>query len=440
MIFLDILIVITFLIVFVLIKTRDNMYRYNQKKDYCYDLKNPKEFNLCDPINLECYDKKQTLILKLEIKSTFLSKLFSPYIEMSSGLKTEKTFFEHSAKGIRYIDISYFGGDNIVKLSTINCKIISNKLEVFDFENLDINNKKVIIIAPHADDAEISSFGLYSDAKESFIVTVTAGEGNCEFCDIEEDKQVQAKLKGNLRIFNALTTGLLGKVEYQNSIVLGYFNETIKKMYEDKENIISSKTAGISDINYFRRVNHSKIKTNPNASSKWSSLINDFKYIINSINPDLILTLHPQIDSNLDHQYITLALVEAMEELNCEDIKLLTFTNHLSQNEIYPYGEIFSTSALVPKFNEPFIFDEIYSHQLSKEKQMYKYYALETMHDLRDSMIQIGLKKAFSFTFKQLRRYINGKEKSYYRRSVRTNEIFYITNYKKLKKAYRNIK
>jgi hypothetical protein len=68
---------------------------------------------------------------------------------------------------------------------------------------------------------------------------------------------LKAKIKGNLRIFDALTTGLLGKVKYENSLVLGYFNETIKIMYENKNKLVSSKTAGISDINYFRRVNHS---------------------------------------------------------------------------------------------------------------------------------------------------------------------------------------
>lgn len=440
MTFFYILIFITFLIIFILIKTRDKMYGYNQKKDYCYDLKNSKEFDIYKEINLKDYDKNQTLILKLEIKATLLSKLFLPYIEVSSNLKIEKTFFEHSAKRIRYIDISSFAGSENIKILTKNCKIISNKVEIFDFENLDIKNKKVLIISPHPDDAEIAAFGLYSDAKESFIVTVTAGESDCKYCDIEESKEAQAKLKGNLRVFNALTTGLLGNVEYQNSIVLGYFNETIKSMYENKEKIFSSKTAGVSDINYFRKVNHSKIETNQNPLAKWDSLVSDFKHIINSTKADLILTLHPQIDSNPDHQYITLALLEAMEDLNCEDIKLLTFTNHLSQNEYFPYGEIFSTSPLAPKFDKFFIFDKIYSHQLSKEKQIYKYYALESMHDLRDSTIQIGFKKAFSFAFRQLRRYINGKEKSYYRRSVRTNEIFYITNYKELKKAYKDIK
>ena len=436
MIFFYFFIFVIILIMYILVRTRNKMYGYNKKKDYCYNLKNPKKIYISNPINLQEYNVHQTLILKLKVKSTFFSKLFSPYIEVYSDSKIEKTFIEHNASGIRYIDISSFSGFKNIKITTKYCKIISDELDIFNYENLNIKDKKILIIAPHADDAEISSFGLYSDAKESFIVTVTAGEtvsDDFKFFDNNVDK---AKAKGNLRVLDALSVGQIGKVDYENSIALGYFNETIKKMYEDKKNIIPSKTAKISDINYFRKVNHSKVKTNPNAISNWNSLILDLKYIIDSINPDFILTLHPQIDSNLDHQYTTLALLEAMEELKCNNIKLLTFTNHLNQNEICPYGEIFSTSALVPKFDTPFIFESIYSHNLSKEKQIYKFYSLEAMHDLRDPLIHIDFLRAFKFAFKSLRRFVNGKEKSYYRRSVRTNEIFYVTEYKDLKKAY----
>ncbi|RBQ26203.1 MULTISPECIES: PIG-L family deacetylase [Arcobacteraceae] len=440
MVLIYFLVSIIFIISFVLIKIRDKMYGYNQKKDYYYNFKDSKEFDFDKSINLKYYDTNQILILKLDIKSTLYSKLFPPYIEVYSNNKIEKTFFEHGAQGIRYIDISSFSGFDNIKIFTKNCYIVSKKIEVFDFENLYIKNKKVLVIAPHSDDAEISSFGLYSDAKESFIVTVTAGETISDNFKLFKTNKEKAIAKGKIRVYDALTVGQIGEVNYENSIVLGYFNEGIKKMYEDKENIVSSKTAGISDINYFRRVNHSKIETNPNPSSTWSSLVSDFKYIIDSTKPHLIVTLHPQIDSNLDHQYITLALLEAMENINCENIKLLTTTNHLTQNEIYPYGDIFSTSALVPKFDQPFIFKDIYSHQLSKDKQAYKYYALEAMSDLRDPLIQISVKSAFNFAFKSLRRYITGKEKSYYRRSVRTNEIFYVTDYKELKKAYKDIK
>ena len=432
------IVIVLFIVLFILVISKHKIYKYNQKQDYIYDFKNPKVFEL-DDINLEEYKRDETLILKLKLKSNFLSKIFLPYLEISNINKKEKTFFEYGLNGMRYIDISSFAGNSSIKIDSKMCKITSKKVETFSYDNLNIKEKKVLIIAPHPDDAEISSFGLYSSAKESFIVTVTAGEGSCKFCDFDCDKELKAKIKGNLRIFDALTTGLLGKVKYENSLVLGYFNETIKIMYENKNKLVSSKTAGISDINYFRRVNHSNIVTNSKPKSNWDSLLNDFECIINSIKPDLIVTLHPQIDSNIDHKYITLAIIEAMEKLNCEEIKLLTLTNHLTQNEFYPYGNMFSTTALAPRFKTSFIFDSIYSHKLSREQQIYKYYALESMHDLRDSTIQIGFKKAFLFAFRQLRRYLSGKEKSYYRRSVRTNEIFYVTNYKDLKRAYEDI-
>ncbi|MCT7539510.1 PIG-L family deacetylase [Aliarcobacter cryaerophilus] len=424
-------------IMYILIRSRNKMYKYNQKQDYIYDFKNPKIFEI-ENIDLKEFKNNETLILKLNIKSNFLSKLYTPYIEVISSNKKEKTFFEHSAKGIRYIDISSFCGAKI-KLNPIYLSINNKQVEIYSFNNINIENKKVLIISPHADDAEIASFGLYSSAKESFIVTVTAGEGGSKYCNLESNKSKQALLKGNLRVFNALTTGVLGGVKHENSIVLGYFTESIKKMFEAKASIIPSKSADIEDVNYFRRVEHSKIVTNPNACSKWESLVEDFVQILGSINPDFIFTLHPQIDSHPDHQYITLALIEAMDKLEHKNTKLLTNTNHLTYNEIYPYGKMFSTLALAPSFLASFLFDEIYSHRLTKEQQIYKYYALETMHDLRDSTIQIGLKKPFVFAFRQLRRYINGKEQSYYRRAVKTNEIFYIIDSQKMKEVFKEI-
>ena len=66
---------------------------------------------------------------------------------------------------------------------------------------------------------------------------------------------------------------------FENEELTGYLK---KNMYENKNKLVSSKTAGISDINYFRRVNHSNIVTNSKPKSNWDSLLNDFECIINS--------------------------------------------------------------------------------------------------------------------------------------------------------------
>ncbi|MCT7484325.1 PIG-L family deacetylase [Aliarcobacter cryaerophilus] len=432
------IVIVLFIVLFILVISKHKIYKYNQKQDYIYDFKNPKVFEL-DDINLEEYKRYETLILKLKLKSNFLSKIFLPYLEISNINKKEKTFFEYGLNGIRYIDISSFAGNSSIKIDSKMCKITSKKVEIFSYDNLNIKEKKVLIIAPHPDDAEISSFGLYNSAKESYIITVTAGEGSSKYCDLENNSKNKAILKGKLRKFNALTTSIIGGVKYENNLILGYFDGTIKNMFNNKNKCIPSKSLNVSDISYFRQIDNSKIPINENSSSMWESLVDDFKNIVDSINPDLIFTLHPRIDSHPDHQYTTLALLEAMEILNKQDIKILTSTNHLIYNEFYPYGDMFSTIPLVPKFDNNFIFNSIYSHQLTKEQQIYKYYALETMHDLREPMINIGIKRPFQFAFKQLKRYINGKDKSYYRRAVKTNEIFYITNIEELKKVYKEM-
>ena len=49
--------------------------------------------------------------------------------------------------------------------------------------------------------------------KKASSLLLLTGEGSCKFCDFDCDKELKAKIKGNLRIFDALTTGLLGKVK-----------------------------------------------------------------------------------------------------------------------------------------------------------------------------------------------------------------------------------
>ena len=95
-------------------------------------------------------------------------------------------------------------------------------------------------------------------------------------------------------------------------------------------------------------------------------------------------------------------------------VKLYYYTNHHIYNEAYPYGPMFSTSILAPKFDTPFQCDAIYSHTLNEHKQYEKFYALEAMHDLRDATLVIGVKKAWRHFTKQLKRAIQQRDKSYY--------------------------
>jgi hypothetical protein len=94
---------------------------------------------------------------------------------------------------------------------------------------------------------------------------------------------------------------------------------------------------------------------------------------------------------------------------------------------------MFSTSALAPKFKQPFACGTVFSYRLSKTKQYDKFYALEAMHDLRNSLLVIGVQRAWSHFVKKLKREIQQRDKSYYRRAIRPNELFYVTTLEELR-------
>ena len=162
------------------------------------------------------------------------------------------------------------------------------------------------------------------------------------------------------------------------------------------------------------------------------SFLNDLVLIIKQSNPKSILTPHPTIDSHPDHKYTTYALFEAIKKTK-HSAKILTYTNHLSTSEIYPIGDFHSAITLPPNFKE-FYFDSIYSFGLSDDLQIDKFFALEAIHDLRDSTIQISIKKAYKHLDRLITRAIKGKDKSYYKRALRANELFFVIESKNIDK------
>lgn len=412
---------------------RKRQYKYNPKKDYLYDFKDGKLVSFSKPVDLSIYSIDSTLILSLSLKSRLSGYFFQPYIEIV-GEKSEKVYFEHGLKGKRYLDLSGFTTQSDVRFRFHHCKTLKTEAILYRFHNPDITDKKILVLASHPDDAEIAAYGVYSSVKESYIITVTVGEGNCGYCGLIGNKKQQAIQKGRLRVHDALTVASLGGVSQDRCIMLGYFCKTLKWMKENPKEAAFSDSTDITDISFFRRVDHANFDCSKAPSATWDSLVEDLQIIINSIKPDYIVTPHPQIDSHSDHQYTTYALLEAMEKGNSQNIPLLTYTNHHIYNDAYPYGPMFSTSALAPKFKKSFECSGVYSHRLSTAQQYDKFYALEAMHDLRNSLLVVGVKRAFKHFIKKLRREIQQRDKSYYRRSVRPNELFYVADWEGLSK------
>jgi len=412
------------LYIFIVIK-REKKYKYDTSKDYIYDLdKNLlKSFNLKEQnfiLTNEFLDY-DTLFMKVKLSKNLSSLFFKPYFEISGV----KHFVEYAAKGTRYINISHLKEkNNSIKLHHIFLK--SFDVEIFGYKNNITKNQKVLILAPHADDAEIAAFGFYKEMDDVTIVTTTAGEhGFCNYCNIfSNDKTKQAIKKGKLRAYDAMTVPLLGDVPVSKSITLGYYGGSLGWMSKNKGLKASSVINGVDDMNIFRKVSHSNIRLEKNVIANHSSFLNDIKVILESVKPDIILSSHPEIDSHPDHKYTTLALLESMKAINYK-AKLLLYTNHLTLSETYPLGDIYSAITLPPN-KKDFYFDSVYSFNLDKDSQIDKFFALEAIHDLRDSEIFLYIKSAYKYLNKVIKRKIIGKDKSYYKRAIRDNELFFV--------------
>ena len=418
--------------IFIIVK-RAKRYGYDASNDYLYNLDNNliKKFEISNNIiNLpENYKDFDSLFLKLNFSFNPISYFFKPYIKIGNT----KQFFEYGTKGVRYLNMSHI--DNIsLKLSINNLSLLSNKVVLYGYKNKIDLSKKVLIFAPHADDAEIAAFGLYKTAQNVTIVTTTIGEhGICNYCDIyNNDRTKQSLKKAELRTFDALSVPLLGNVDMKNSLTLGYFGGSLKWMNDNRDKKASSSINGINNMNLFRKVSHANVKLPLNVEPTYSAFLNDIQEIIDQIKPDIIITPHQEVDSHIDHKYTTLGVAQAIKNLDFR-CKLLLYTNHLELSETYPIGKIGSSVSLPPNDKE-FYFNSIYSFKLNQELQIDKFFALESMHDLRDSLVFFSIKKAYKHLSKMIKRKLTGKDKSYYKRAIRANELFFVVDSKNIDK------
>ena len=427
------LIFLSIIVYLILIFTRNSRYKYKQELDYLYNLTD----NLIEEtvvINnklqlkaeLKNYD---SIFLKVTLSPTVFSYFLKPYIE----IENIKHYFEYRAKGIRYINISHTKNKTIA-LKLKNIKILNKELSLYGYNNNIDLSKKILILAPHADDAEIAAFGLYKKSDNVTILTTPAAEnGACNYCDVyHNDVTKQAIKKAELRAFDAICVPLLGNVPINNSLALGYFGGTLKWMSQNRDKKAISQVENINDMNQFRKVSHSNIALSSNVEPKYSDFFNDLKSVIEQGNYDIIITPHPSIDSHTDHKYTTLTLIDVLQSSN-NKADLLLYTNHLKLSETYPIGDMNSAITLPPN-QEDFYFNSIYSFELEKDLQIDKFFALEAIHDLRDSLMQISIKKAYKHFSRLLRRRVAGKDKSYYKRAIRANELFFVVKNKNINK------
>jgi LmbE family N-acetylglucosaminyl deacetylase len=298
------------------------------------------------------------------------------------------------------------------------------------FSNRIIKQSTVLVLSPHPDDAEIAAYGLYSKANDSttFIATITAGEAGAKTYDeLYEDDLTHFTKKGELRVWNSIVIPMLGGILPGHAVNLGYFDGMLSDMYNTPGDIIASRSLHSSDINRFRKMNYSNTLVDSVGASSWNNLVSDLSKLIMAIHPDIIVSPYPANSNHPDHKLTTVALFEAIRNTGLKKGEVYLYANdNIPGGNFYPYGYIYSSILLPPHFKKSLYFNSIYCQSLSLNEQNDKLLALEAMNDLRPDTewrsSKGSIRKAARTTFKNM----FGLDRSYYRRAIRSNEVFFV--------------
>lgn len=352
-----------------------------------------------------------------------------PYIEISAGAYTDRQYFRAGESGSRWLNLSHLramaspGTRVALRTEGLTFGTGTTALRLFA-ANPDLS-KAVLVLAPHPDDAEIGAFALYATTR-STVATVTAGNaGSATYESVFSDNQTaeQYHFKGRIRVIDSITIPWQGGVPPERSLNLGYFDARLGTMFETPDAVVPEMYGPNTDIGQYLQYNFSPLVKKGSRQSTWRNLVADIEGLLRRVNPAVIAAPHPQLDSHRDHQFTTVALVEALARWR-RDVTLLLYTNHADNNR-YPYGPA-GTLMSLPAITQPVELDRVFSLPVPPELQRDKLFALESMHDLRynpSRQYQMAIGEGRTV---QPEKPGPGPDITYLRRGPRSNELYFV--------------
>ncbi|WP_449103236.1 PIG-L deacetylase family protein [Pseudomonas veronii] len=326
-----------------------------------------------------------TLIVGIELHSSWLGRFIDPAVELL-GLQTpDRQVFERGVGGRRYLNLT--GAADALAAGKLQvrgrfCRI-NGQPTLWRFRQPDYRQQRVMVIAPHADDAELAAFSLYSQAAESWIVTLTAGEIEAEYYQqMGLPKAQAAQLKGRLRAWDSIAVPRWAGVPEAQCVQLGYFCMQLAAMQAAPDQAQASREAQLSDTRLFRQFNAFALPGDEDGAPTWHNLIADLRALLLKARPQVIVLPTPLLDPHADHICAHAAILEALEGLAWQPDTLLGYANHLHDNDRWPMGDSGAGVALPPRFDTA---DELVpcSFTLALSQQQDKAMALGMMHDLQ---------------------------------------------------------
>lgn len=406
---------------------------YSAKDDYDYQLQADERLSLHlfdGRLNLPqspVLGDRDTLILKVRLKSSWLGRLLDPGVRIS-GRTNDCQDFERGVHGVRYLNLT--GQQDAIKDSKLTlvgrfCRL-DPEVELFVLRHPDYLAKRVLVVAPHADDAELAAFGLYSQAAQSWIVTLTAGEIEAEhYQQMGLGRIEAARLKGELRAWDSISVPLWAGVPQERCVQLGYFCLQLAAMQAAPLESIGSREADMADTRLFRRFNSLRLASDANGIPSWQNLIRDLEELIEHIQPQVIVLPHPHFDPHPDHVCAQQAVLEALSKTASQPESMLYYANHLHDNDRWPMGRAGCGVALPPQLaaQEPL---RPWALPILPQRQWHKAMSLGMMHDLQPQPPFKRKIRRLIQRYLAARRWPAFGENEFFRKAVRQHELFWV--------------
>lgn len=334
-------------------------------------------------------------------------------------------YLDPEARGARWLNLSGLRSElrsgAVVKIETQALTLAegSARLRLFD-NRLDLAGA-ILVIAAHPDDAEIAAFGLYADRK-AFIITLTSGNaGDMNYAANVSDPAAHYRLKGYLRAVDSVTVPWLGGVAPARTFNLGYFDSLLEAMERSPDVPFAEAYGPNTDVAVYRRASIGNLLPKAPRTNTWNHLVDDLVTILRKTRPALIVTPDPRLDRHTDHEYATVALVQALRRWRGE-ARFLLYTNH-AVDDRYPFGPAGTVVSPPPRPAGTVSLASVYSHPTDPQLQLRKLFALEAMHDLRPAPAEQMPGAAEHVTRED---YPRIPQVDYFRRGPRANELFYV--------------
>lgn len=315
-----------------------------------------------------------------------------PRVEVSAGAARVRQHLEADPRGLRWVNLTGLKAElkegTPVEIQAQGLTI-DPAVTLRTFANRIDLSRPILVLAPHPDDAEIGSFGLWA-GRNATIVTVTSGNaGDANYAADFPDPAQQYLFKGYLRAVDSVTVPWQGGIPPERCFNLGYFDARLKTMRQKPAEVVPELYGPNADVAAYRRANVGTLLPKSARTNSWAHLVEDLQAVLKNVDPAVVVAPHPYLDNHADHQYVTVALAEALERWK-KPATFLLYTNHAARN-LYPYGPAGSNVSLPPlaaslpgwAAGSELPVQGVYSHTVSADLQRRKLYALETMHDLR---------------------------------------------------------